>query len=948
MNKQELASKIWAVANGLRGSVSASNYKDYMLGFIFYKFLSNKEEKYLKEQLYYEKTDFDNWIKKSKQEHFEESLSRTELDDIKNVKQNIGYFIFPHNLFSNWIKLGKDFQIMNVRDGLSAFSRHIDEHFLKVYSGIFNALQTGLNSFGTQDSDRSNKIRNLVEFIDEIPVDGKQEYDVLGFVYEFLLKNFAANAGKAGEFYTPFQASEIMSEIIANHLKDRDEISIYDPTSGSGSLLLNIGKSVSKQMNDPNKIKYYAQEWIKETYNLTRMNLIMRGVLPDNIIVRQGDTLADDWPFFSDENQKQRTYTYVQVDAVASNPPYSQSWTTDGMDSDPRFKDYGVAPKSKADYAFLLHNLYHLKSDGIMTIVLPHGVLFRSGEEGEIRKNLVDKHHIETIIGLPANCFYGTGIPTIIMILKKNRISDDILFIDASKGFVKDGNKNRLRNKDVRRIVDTVIKRNPNEKDKKFARLVSFKEIQNNEYNLNIPRYVDSSETDVVHDIYATMFGGIPNTEIDDLQDYWNAFPTLKKQLFKEKDIPYSILNTDNVLETITKNNDVKTFIEQFNNKISSLPAWLKAQLIDKAMELHVNRELNLLASKINLILQGVPLVDYYDAYQILSDEWSKIALDLEIIQSETFECLKKVDSHKVLKKNKNENKYEEIQDGWEGRVLPFDLIQEKYFDEDKKIIENYRNKLMVSENEKNSLLDSIEPDDKQNLLKENSEDIDSDKLKAQIVVVKNKIVDGEIGGLNTYLKFLASSPNKKEKLEFVSKHKDVNWSNIDRNKDGTYSKGNVEKYINELLVTYEFEENGYDKTILEIGKLNAIISDCKSKIKELTPVLENKTKNKIETLTDEEAICLLKEKWINPLLNSLISMPNELISKLEEKVIKLDNKYSITYNDVSENIKVTSQNIYSMIEQLSGNDFDMKGLQEFGKLLVPQKNKKDGGNNNE
>lgn len=356
MNKQELANKIWAGANELRGKVSASDYKDYMLGFIFYKFLSNKEEKYLKEKLYFEDEDMS-------------SLSEEDNETVQNCKNNIGYFISYDSLFSSWIKKGIDFQIKDVRTSLSAFNRLIGENYKKVYSNIFNTLETGLDSFGSQDSERTKAIRKLITLINDIPVDGKQEYDVLGFVYEFLLKNFAANAGKAGEFYTPYQASEIMSEIIANHLKDRDEISIYDPTSGSGSLLLNIGKSVSKHLNDPNKIKYYAQELIPETYNLTRMNLVMRGILPDNIIVRNGDTLAEDWPFFSDEKNKKITYEFVSVDAEASNPPYSQSWNIDGMDTDPRFSEYGVAPKSKADYAFLLHNLYHLKNDGSLIFV---------------------------------------------------------------------------------------------------------------------------------------------------------------------------------------------------------------------------------------------------------------------------------------------------------------------------------------------------------------------------------------------------------------------------------------------------------------------------------------------------------------------------------------------------------------------------------------------------
>ena len=279
-------------------------------------------------------------------------------------------------------------------------------------------------------------------------MDGRQDYDVLGFIYEYLISNFAANAGKkAGEFYTPHEVSMLMSEIVSWHLAGRENITIYDPTSGSGSLLINIGKAVARRNGDPDSIKYYAQELKENTYNLTRMNLVMRGILPDNIVARNGDTLEDDWPWFDTVENKDETYDPLFVDAVVSNPPYSQNWDPEDKELDPRFK-FGVAPKSKADYAFLLHDLYHLRPDGIMCIVLPHGVLFRGGEEGTIRKNLVENRHIQAIIGLPANIFFGTGIPTIIMVLRKQRETSDVLVVDASKHFVKEGKNNKLRASD--------------------------------------------------------------------------------------------------------------------------------------------------------------------------------------------------------------------------------------------------------------------------------------------------------------------------------------------------------------------------------------------------------------------------------------------------------------------------------------------------------------------
>ena len=323
----------------------------------------------------------------------------------------------------------------------------------------------------------------MIALINEIPMNNKQDYDTLGFIYEYLISNFASNAGKkAGEFYTPHEVSLLMSEIVANHLKGQSEIKIYDPTSGSGSLLINIGRSISKYMDDPNRIRYYAQELKSNTYNLTRMNLVMRGILPDNIIVRNADTLEDDWPFF-DDSDKAGTYDPLYLDAVVSNPPYSQRWNPEGKENDPRYADYGLAPQSKADYAFLLHDLFHVKPGGIMTIVLPHGVLFRGGEEGQIRKRLIEKNKIDAIIGLPANIFYGTGIPTIIMVLKQKREDTNVLIIDASKGFIKEGKNNKLRASDIKRIVDVIVSRKDVDK---FSRNVSREEIRSNDYNLNI------------------------------------------------------------------------------------------------------------------------------------------------------------------------------------------------------------------------------------------------------------------------------------------------------------------------------------------------------------------------------------------------------------------------------------------------------------------------------
>lgn len=535
MNKQELASRIWKLANDLRGSIEASDYKDYILGFIFYKYLSDNEYQFLISEGYE-----DEDIRK---------ITEENIDEVEYIKNNIGYFIAPEDLFETWVEMGNDFTVDNVITALSAFQRNIslNPQHQKVFGGIFNTLETGITALGSNATQRTKQVRSLVELIQDIPTT-HDEYDVLGYIYEYLIGKFAAGAGKSsGEFFTPISASSFMSAVLAEHLKDRKTIEVYDPTSGSGSLLLNIGKSFESSHESEDNVKFYAQEYMGATEILTRMNLLMRGVKPANIVTRNGDSLKEDFPYF-DESDPEGTYETVFVDAVVSNPPYSQTWESEDMDQDPRFAEYGLAPKSKADYAFLLHGLYHLKSDGMMAIVLPHGVLFRGGEEGEIRKKLIEKNHIDTIVGLPANIFFGTGIPTTILFLKKQRENTEVLFIDASKGFEKLGNKNDLRPSDIKRLTDITVQR---EEVENYSRLVSKEEIIENEYNLNIPRYVDSSEETESWDILSIMNGGIPKSELSQFDRLFEVLPELYEELFVELNEKYIKLKSEDIHELL-------------------------------------------------------------------------------------------------------------------------------------------------------------------------------------------------------------------------------------------------------------------------------------------------------------------------------------------------------------------------------------------------------------
>ncbi len=858
MNKQQLAAKIWESANQMRSKIEANEYKDYILGFIFYKYLSDKLVSFAKSE------DFsDEDIR---------TLSEEDTETVNHIKSNIGYFIAYQHLFSTWIEHKGDFDVSHVRDALSAFSRLIHPNHKPLFEGIFKTLETGLSKLGDTAAKQTKAISELIQLIKDIPMDGRQGYDVLGFIYEYLISMFAANAGKkAGEFYTPHEVSVLMSEIIAHHLKNRETIQIYDSTSGSGSLLLNIGQSIAKHMVDKDNIKYFAQELKENTYNLTRMNLVMRGILPSNIVTRNADTLEDDWPYFDDQDPV-NSYNPLYLDAVVSNPPYSQKWDPQYKDSDPRYARFGLAPKSKADYAFLLHDLYHLKPDGIMAIVLPHGVLFRGGEEGAIRRNLIENNHLETIIGLPANIFFGTGIPTTILVLRQNRESSDVLIVDASKGFAKEGKNNKLRASDIKKITDVVIGRIS---VPSYSRLVPKTELQANEYNLNIPRYVDSSEPSEKWDLYAAMFGGIPLSELDALADFWQAFPGLRAALFTDNGTPYALPRVENLAEATRKHPKVKQYSQAFTAAFADFNPWLRRPLLEKMLTLQIPQQEALISEELFARLAPLPLIDRYHAYQILDDHWQAIAIDLEILQTEGFDASRVVDPNLVIKKK--DSKEVEVQDGWKGRIMPFELLQMRH-----------HNKELDALREKETRLSEITAS-----LEEIFENL-SEEEKANDTV--NDAGD----------KFVNAAVAKEAKL-----------------------------LLAEAKKSGDFNPESYEAKIIQTADLLAEEKTLKAAIKQEAAALHLKTKKTIENLSDAQVHELLERKWITPLIDELHSLPNQQIDGLTRKLDALVEKYRITYADNARDIQQTETALADMIEELDGNEFDLKGLAELKSLLT-------------
>lgn len=859
MNKQQLANKIWASANKMRSKIDANEYKDYILGLIFYKFLSDNEVNYLR-SIGWSDDDMKTLI-----ENHEDSEAEIMIEHCKN---NIGYFIEYKYLFSTWLLPNSDFSVADLSAALNNFDRLINPNYKHVYANIFKTLQTGLSKLGENPTSQTRALKDLIKLIKDIPTDGNQDYDVLGYVYEYLISNFAANAGKkAGEFYTPHEVAILMSEIVAEHHKDKQEIEIYDPTSGSGSLLITIGKSIGRHIADKNRVKYHAQELKENTYNLTRMNLVMRGIKPNNIDTRCADSLDEDWPLQTTGNDIGKP---LYVDAVVSNPPYSQHWDATDRELDARFKNYGVAPKSKADYAFLLHELHHLKPDGILTIVLPHGVLFRgdadadSEGEGKIRRNLIETNNIDAIIGLPANIFFGTGIPTLIMVLKQHRDSDDVLIIDASKGYVKDGKNNKLRACDIKRIADAIRARKP---IPGFSRVVSRDEIRQNGYNLNIPRYVDSSEATEQYDIYATMFGGIPESEINQLQTYWNALPSLRADLFqpKEDGSPYATVKSEDIAKTIEKNADVCNLKQTFANAFSDFADTLHSRLITNVSTVEEMNEQDDIANDIFNRLKSIPLIDKYVAYQALSDNWQTIVNDIETIQSEGIDAVRVVEqAYKLVKKGDEEI---EVPDGLKGRIIPFELVQHEKFQTE---------------------LDAI------------------------------SVKQAEVESIVSQLDELRDGFTEEEGQAYLDEDDNTKF-----NKSAIKADAKDDEVKQETKIKLKEIVSLWDKTT----KLNKEIKADKA-------ILELQTINTIEHLSDEDVEMFLHKKWINPVCDGINGALEAVFSALEKSITALEAKYALSYNEVERNIANAQKELSELINQLTGDEFAIKGLQEFQNKL--------------
>jgi type I restriction enzyme M protein len=634
IKKSELYSSLWASCDELRGGMDASQYKDYVLTMLFVKYISDKYsgDKYAP-LVIPDGASFQDMVALVGKETIGDDINKKILNPLKEVNQLQD---FPD--FNDPTKLGSGKEMIDTLSKLIL---------------IFNKPELDFSK---------NK------------AEGD---DILGDAYEFLMRHFATESGKSkGQFYTPSEVSKVLAKILGiNDANSTAQTTAYDPTCGSGSLLLKVADEAEKE------ISLYGQEKETATAGLARMNMILHNK-PSGTIWADNTLAKPKW----EEDGKLKTFDYV-----VANPPFSLSNWGNGVDAQndiyKRFQDYGTPPDKNGDYAFLLHIIKSLKSTGKGAIILPHGVLFRGNAESEIRKNIIKKGLIKGIIGLPANLFYGTGIPACIILIDKENAHTrkGIFMIDAGKGFMKDGNKNRLRDQDIHKIVDVF---NKQLEVSKYSRMVGIDEISDtkNDYNLNIPRYIDSQETEDIQDILAHLKGGIPQNDINALGDYWEVYPNLKKVLFSDTNATYAQLNmplaeVKNKIfthpEFLSFTNDLKTVFEQWKNQTTAELKNLDAGC--KPKEVIQNISEALLHAYDNRAL-----IDQYDVYQHLMSYWNETMQDdIYVIAADGWKAGNEVNRlAKESKNSKKETVRKDVEglDGLEGRLIPPSLIISHYF----------------------------------------------------------------------------------------------------------------------------------------------------------------------------------------------------------------------------------------------------------------------------
>ena len=788
IKKSELYSSLWASCDELRGGMDASEYKDYVLIMLFIKYISDK------------------------------------------------YAGVPYAAIT--VPKGASFKDMVALKGKSTIGDDINKKIIAPLEQANKSLGSIKVDFdnpeklGTGD-EKVKRLTNLISIFEslEFSKNKAEGDDILGDAYEYLMRNFATESGKSkGQFYTPAEVSRIMAKIIGINSKSTNaNTTIYDPTCGSGSLLLKVADEAER------KITIYGQEKESATAGLARMNMVLHDC-PTALIKCTGNSTLSD-PQFTEDNGGLKLF-----DFIVANPPFSSKNWSNGLDISSadadkykRFAGFGIPPDKNGDYAFLLHMIRSLKSKGKAAVILPHGVLFRGGSEAEIRKNLIKRGYIKGIIGLPANLFFGTGIPACLIVIDKENADNRkaIFMVDASKGFMKDGPKNRLRDQDIHKIVDAF---NKQEEIPKYSRIIPITEIEEKEFNLNIPRYIDSQDEEDLQDIDAHLNGGIPDIDIDALKNYWDVYETMRTDLFKKFDRKgYSKLKieSDKIKTTIFSHAEFTAYSKKVNTVFTKWKNATVPELKNLKQGVKPKKLIHQVSESLLEAFGSLRLIDNYDVYQHMMLYWSEVMQDdVYVISDDGWQAGREV--YRIVKQLKQKDgkaKEKEVEgmEGIESKLLKPYLLINKYFDTDKKAIEKL-------EADRDSTIAEMEAMEEEHGAEEGS---------------------------------MAEAKNDKDKITAASVK--------ERLKKVKGNKADAEEI--KLLETYI--------------KHSDKIADLNKKIKDAQKALEQKVWDKYKTLKDDEIKTLVvDDKWINHLENSVQNEMQRISQRLTQRIKELADRY--------------------------------------------------------
>ncbi len=802
IKKSQLYSSIWEVCNELRGGMDASQYKDYVLVLLFMRYVSDKYS--------------------GKADALVEIPTGGSFADLMKLK-------------------GKS----DIGEGINKVLTKLAE--ANGLQGVIDAVDFNDEEKLGKGKDMQDRLSNLIAIFENPDLDFSKNKaegdDLLGDAYEYLMKHFAVESGKSkGQFYTPAEVSRIVAKVIEANKADTGMHTVYDPACGSGSLLLKVAEEAKR-------ISIYGQELDTATAGLATLNMWLHGK-PEAEIKKGQSTLST--PLFT-EHSSLKTFDYV-----VANPPFSYKSWRNGFDPEHdlygRFDGFGIPPKKKGDFAFLLHILKSLKSTGTGAVILPHGVLFRGNVEAEIRKNIIERGYIKGIIGLPANLFYGTGISACIIVLDKAGAATrkGIFMIDASKGFIKDGNKNRLREQDIRKIVDTWTDKL---ETSKFSRFVTNEEIKKNEFNLNLPRYIDAQEVEDIQDIEAHLEGGIPDADIEALSPYWEICSTLKHSLFKtngRKGYSEIMIAPEEVKKTILNHSEFETFRK---NVLAHFKKWqtpTDSFLKGVSNTNHPKAVIQKISDDLLATFSDLKLIDSYDIYQHLMAYWEEVAQDdIHIITVDGWKAGNEI--IRLQKENKGKKKDIDGLAGLEGRLIPITLAIETYFSKEQKALDELNATLEQTSVDMDALKDEHGTED--GLL---SEVIDNDKVSKANVLKR--------------IKEIKNSTDDADELAVLEKYSAL------------------------------FEKE----------------SDTKKAIKDAEKDLEKKVLTKYPTLSIDEIKNLVVEiKWMSELQNLILGEVDRLSQTLAGRVKELAERYAKPMPEIAKEVEEIKKKVEGHLKKM-------------------------------